>query len=298
MTDNKLFEGIVVFVNVVNSGGFSAAAEKLGHSTSFISKEINKLESRLGVRLLNRTTRTIGLTPEGESYYSQCQQLIEDATTATNLITQHDVSPKGRLKLSCPVQFAHSHLQPIISEYLSRYPNVSLDLNLSDRHLDVVGDGYDLVIRATAQLDESSLICRKIYSAKGYTIVSQRYLDKHGIIYHPRELARHNCICYSNLKMPNRWDYQDKDGKTFIVDVPDKILCNEGRMLRKMVMDGHGVARLPSFYVEEDIQEGELIALFDEFPSTTIDVFAIYPSRQHLSPKVRSFIDLLIEKLN
>ncbi|QQX81174.1 LysR family transcriptional regulator [Shewanella sp. KX20019] len=297
MTINKLFDGVVVFAQVVKSGGFSAAAEAMGHSTSYISKEVNKLEARLGVRLLNRTTRSIGLTPEGEAYYQQCQQLISDAELAVGLITQHDVSPRGVLKLSCPVGFAQNHLKPIISEYLQRYPNVSLELDLSDKRTDVIADGYDLAIRASSQLDESSLICRKLYSSKAYTVASKEYISRHGKPYHPRELANHNGICYSNLKIPSRWDYVDNEGKAFFVDVRPKILCNNGQMQIALVLEGHGVARLPSFYMQAELQNNQLEVLFDNFPAVDIDVFVIYPSRKHLSPKVRAFIDLAAERL-
>ena len=298
MTHNRLFDGIVIFVHIVKHGGFSAAAHELGHSTSFISKALNKLEEKLEVRLLNRTTRSISLTPEGKIYYQHCLQLIDDAESAIDLVTQNDFNPKGRLKVSCPVQFAHSHLTTIIEKYLSRYPNVNVDLNLSDRHLDVIGDGYDLVIRATAQLDESSLICRKIYSAKGYTVAAKAYLDRHGLIYHPRELSKHQCICYSNLKFPTKWDYLEKDGRHFVVDVKDKITCNDGNMLLSMALAGQGVVRLPDFYLNEHINNGNLTVLFADLPTKPIDVFAIYPSKQHLSPKVRAFIDLITEQFN
>ncbi|MCL1049152.1 LysR family transcriptional regulator [Shewanella abyssi] len=297
MTINKLFDGVVVFAQVVKSGGFSAAAEAMGHSTSYISKEVNKLEARLGVRLLNRTTRSIGLTPEGDAYYQQCQQLISDAELAVGLITQHDVSPRGVLKLSCPVGFAQNHLKPIISEYLQRYPNVSLELDLSDKRTDVIADGYDLAIRASSQLDESSLICRKIYSCKAYTVASKEYISRHGKPYHPRELTNHNGICYSNMKMPSRWDYVDNEGKSFFVDVRPKILCNNGQMQIALVLEGHGVARLPSFYMQAELQNNQLEVLFDNFPAVNVDVFVIYPSRKHLSPKVRAFIDLAAERL-
>ncbi|MCL1058560.1 LysR family transcriptional regulator [Shewanella gelidimarina] len=297
MTLNKLFDGVVIFAQVVKSGGFSAAAEAMGHSTSYISKEVNKLEARLGVRLLNRTTRSIGLTPEGDAYYQQCQQLITDAELAIGLITQHDVSPRGILKLSCPIGFAQNHLEPIISEYLQRYPNVSLELDLSDKRTDVVADGYDLAIRASSQLDESSLICRKLYSCKAFTVASKNYISRHGKPYHPRELANHNGICYSNLKSPSRWDYIDSDGKPFFVDVRPKVLCNNGHMQLAMVLEGHGIARLPSFYMQEALQSNQLEVLFDTFPTIDVDVFVIYPSRKHLSPKVRAFIDLAAERL-
>ncbi|MCL1146794.1 LysR family transcriptional regulator [Shewanella marinintestina] len=297
MTINKLFDGIVIFAQVVKSGGFSAAAEALGHSTSYVSKEVNKLETRLGVRLLNRTTRSIGLTPEGEAYYQQCLQLISDAELAVGLITQDNVSPKGVLKLSCPVGFAQNHLQDIISEYINRYPNVSLELELSDQRTDVIADGYDLAIRASAHLEESSLICRKIYSSKAYTVASKEYISRHSKPHHPRELATHNGICYSNLKQPSRWDYIDTDGKPFFVDVRQKILCNNGHMQLAMVLAGHGIARLPSFYMEEALNDNRLEILFESCPNTEIDVYVVYPSRKHLSPKVRAFIDLAAERL-
>ncbi|MCK8044645.1 LysR family transcriptional regulator [Shewanella sp. 1CM18E] len=297
MTINKLFDGIVIFAQVVKSGGFSAAAEALGHSTSYVSKEVNKLETRLGVRLLNRTTRSIGLTPEGEAYYQQCLQLISDAELAVGLITQDNVSPKGVLKLSCPVGFAQNHLQDIISEYIKRYPNVSLELELSDQRTDVIADGYDLAIRASAQLEESSLICRKIYSSKAYTVASKEYISRHGKPHHPRELATHNGICYSNLKQPSRWDYVDTDGKPFFVDIRQKILCNNGDMQLAMVLAGHGIARLPSFYMQEALNDNRLEILFESCPNTEIDVYVVYPSRKHLSPKVRAFIDLAAERL-
>lgn len=297
MTMNKLFDGVVIFAQVVKSGGFSAAADALGHSTSYVSKEINKLEDRLGVRLLNRTTRSIGLTPEGDAYYQQCLQLISDAELAVGLITQHEVSPKGVLKLSCPIGFAHAHLKPIISEYLQRYPNVSLELDLSDKRTDVIADGYDLAIRASSQLDESSLICRKLYSCGAFTVASKEYISRHGKPYHPHELATHHGICYSNLKFPSRWEYIDKDGKPFSVDVRAKAICNNGHMQLAMVLEGHGIARLPQFYMHEAMKNDLLEVLFEDFPTTTVNVFVIYPSRKHLSPKVRAFIDLAAERL-
>ncbi|ACA88014.1 transcriptional regulator, LysR family [Shewanella woodyi ATCC 51908] len=297
MTMNKLFDGVVIFTQVVKSGGFSAAAEALGHSTSYVSKEVNKLESRLGVRLLNRTTRSIGLTPEGQAYHQQCLQLVQDAEQAVQLITQHDVSPKGHLKISSPVGFANNYLRPILSQYMLNYPNVNLELDLNDRRVDVISEGYDLVIRASQNLDESSLICRKIYSCKAYTVATPEYLSKHGRPYHPQELAKHNCLCYSNLKLPTRWHYSDKQGKSFFVDVRQKVLCNSGEMEFAMTLDGLGICRLPEFYLQDTLETGKLEILFPQYPTTDIDVFVVYPSRKHLSPKVRAFIDLVVERL-
>ncbi len=176
MTNNQLFDGIALFVQVVKSGGFGAAAQAMGHSNSYVSKEIVKLENRLGVRLLNRTTRSISLTPEGKSYYQECLQLISDAEQAVAHITQSTVEPKGTLKISCPVWFGKHYLKDVFSAYLTRYPDVVIDLDMSDKAIDVIGDGYDLVIRASAKLDESSLICKRIYSSRICTVASPEYI--------------------------------------------------------------------------------------------------------------------------
>ncbi|WP_272898469.1 LysR substrate-binding domain-containing protein [Photobacterium leiognathi] len=226
MTNNQLFDGIALFVQVVKSSGFGAAAQAMGHSNSYVSKEIVKLENRLGVRLLNRTTRSISLTPEGKSYYQECLQLISDAEQAVAHITQSTVEPKGTLKISCPVWFGKHYLKDVFSAYLTRYPDVVIDLDMSDKAIDVIGDGYDLVIRASAKLDESSLICKRIYSSRICTVASPEYIAKHGRPMHPTELSSHHCFCYSNLKKSNIWDYMDKAGNQTSVDVHQRIRSN------------------------------------------------------------------------
>lgn len=299
MTRNtNLFDGIVIFHQVVTSGSFTAAAQISNHSTSYISKEINKLEARLGVRLLNRTTRSISLTPEGKLYFEQCEQLIEDAESSLLDINQNHKEPRGTLKISCPISFGLDYLQPILSDYLKANPKISLDIDFNDRHVDVVQDGYDLVIRATRELNESSLIYRKIYSCQSYTIASHQYLKTHGKPTSPEQLSQHQCICYSNLKNPNRWQYDKKDGSSIYVDVQQHILCNSSQMELAMVIAGHGICRLPGFCLDTALQSGELEVLFPDYIETEINVYALYPSRKHISAKVRSFIDLLVSALN
>lgn len=298
MTINtKLFDGIVIFSQVVNSGGFSAAAEATGHSTSYISKEVNKLEARLGIRLLNRTTRSISLTPEGNIYFQQCQQMILDAKQALGALSEGNVTPRGLLKVSCPVDFGLGYLQPILSEFIKRYPNVTLDLDLNDRKVDVVQDGFDIAIRATNQLEESSLICRKIYSCKSYVIATPEYLDKHGRPTTPEQLKRHSCLCYSNMKTPNIWQFKNSAGNEEQVEVPQTILCNSSQMKVAMLLDHHGICRLPEFTMEKELANNKLEVLFQDYQAIDINVYAVYPSRKHLSPKIRYFIDLLVEQL-
>lgn len=295
--DSKLFDGMVVFTQVVECGSFSGAAIATGHSNSYISKVLNKLEARVGVRLLNRTTRSISLTPEGQAYFEQCQQLVLDAHDAVALLKQSHIDPKGLLKISCPTSFAESHLQDVVSEFMHQYPEVNLVLDLNDRHVDLVQDGFDLVIRATEQLAESSLVCRKIYSCKAYTVASHDYLKRFGRPQLPEQLSKHQCLCYSNLKQANKWSYTHSDGKDSNVEVKAKLLCNSASMELAMVLAGHGICRLPEFAMEKALQDKKLSILLNEYIAPTIDVYAIYPSRKHLSPKVRCFIDLLVERM-
>jgi len=295
--DSKLFDGIIIFTQVVKCGSFFKAAEVTGHSNSYISKTINKLEARLAVRLLNRTTRSLSLTPEGKVYFEQCQQLVLDAEDALGLLSQSHVQPKGLLKISCPVAFAQGYLQDFLSKYLLRYPEVELQLDLNDRRVDLIQGGFDLVIRATDQLEESSFICRKIYSCKSYTVATRDYLQRFGRPIKPEELIEHQCLCYSNLKTPKRWHYVEPNGHEIQVDVSAKLLCNSAQMELAMVKAGHGVCRLPEFAMEQEIKDNSLEILFSDYPPPIINVYAIYPSRQHLSPKVRCFIDLLVEHM-
>lgn len=293
----NLFDGVVIFTQVVNSGSFSAAAELTGHSNSYISKEINKLETRLSVRLLNRTTRSLSLTPEGKIYFEQCQQMVFDAQDAVARLNQSNINPRGVFKLSCPVDFAQEHLQEVLSEYLQRYPDIQLELDLNDSHVDLVQGGFDLVIRATTQLEESSLICRKIFSSKIYTVASKKYLQRFGRPDKPQQLSAHQCICYRNLKQPKRWLYTDQKGKKIYVDVESKMMCNNSQMELAMVLAHQGICRLPAFTMKRALAEKKVEILFADYPEQAASVYAIYPSRKHLSPKVRCFIDLLVAKM-
>tara|TARA_R110001583_G_scaffold19264_14_gene75613 strand:+ start:621 stop:1535 length:915 start_codon:yes stop_codon:yes gene_type:complete len=293
----KLFDGVVIFTQVVNCGSFSAAAEISGHSNSYISKEINKLEARLSVRLLNRTTRSLSLTPDGKVYFEQCQQMVSDAQDALALLNQGNIKPKGKFKISCPVAFAEGYLKDVLFEYMQLYPDVQLEIDLNDRRVDLVQGGFDLVIRATDQLEESSLICKKIYKSKGYTVASADYLQRFGRPSRPEQLIDHHCLCYSNLKKPTRWHYMSQDKKEVVVDVPCKVLCNSAHMELAMVLAGHGICRLPEFAMKQEMKAGKLELLFPNYLAPDVNVYAVYPSRKHLSPKVRCFIDLLAVKI-
>jgi DNA-binding transcriptional LysR family regulator len=295
--NSKLLDGIVVFSEVINMGSFTAAAQSSGHSTSYISKAVSKLEERLGIRLLNRTTRSLSLTPEGELYFRQCQQIIDDAHTAENLLAGHQSEPKGNLKISCPVSFGLSRLRPKLAAFIAQYPKINVELDLSDRKVDVVADGYDVVIRASRELEDSSLISRRVMTVRGLTIASPRYLEKYGTPKNPEDLENHQTISYSHLKQPTVWTYVAADGKEVSVAVTSRLITNSPEMELALCLAGQGITRLPEFSLQDEIETGELVHLFSDLPASEIGVYLVYPSRKYLSSRVRHFIDFILQEL-
>lgn len=294
---SKLLDGMVIFAHVVKSGSFTLAADISGHSTSYISKEVNKLEARLGVRLLHRTTRSLSLTPEGELYFQMCQQIIEDAEQAENAIIGKQGEPHGLLRISCPISYGLSNLSPALSRFTEKYPKIQLELDLNDRKVDLISDGFDIVIRATMHLEDSSLISRRITQSEAIVLASPGYLAKHGIPQHPYDLARHKIICYSNLKQPNIWLFQDHNGDSIQVHVESHVLTNNSTLEIDLGAADQGILRVPRFALKDELETGKLVEIFSDWPKPSVGVYMVYPSRKHMSAKVRSFIDFVMEAL-
>ncbi len=294
MTINT-FDGIPIFVGVVDAGGFTAAARQLGHSTSHVSKEIARLEERLGVRLLNRTTRSLSLTDPGRVYYQQCRQIMDDAAEAMRSVTDAQPAPRGLLKISAPVSFGLGYLADVLPVFLSDNPDVSLDLEINDRMVDVVSDGFDVVLRI-GHLKDTSLIARQITTTQGVTVASPGYWRRHGKPGHPSDLAAHTCISYSLAPAPTRWAYQDHAGRPIHVDVTTRVLCNSAEMERALALAGTGVTRLPEFACRAALAGGLLEPALVEYQRPPMGIFAVYPHRRHLSKKVRAFIDFLVDR--
>jgi len=295
--NSKLLDGIVIFVEVINAGSFTKAADNTNHSTSYISKEISKLEERLGIRLINRTTRSISLTPEGEMYFEQCQQITDDAEQAESSVNQRQLEPKGSLKVSCPISFGLPHLKPILAKFLTLYPKVNLELNMTGRQVDVVADGFDVVIRTAAQLEDSSLISRLLIKSYGVTVASPQYLASHGKPKHPSELTKHKTITYSYAKAPNIWQYQTEKGEYISVQLESRVITNSPEMELELVLAGQGITRMPKFNLSDKIATGQLVTLFDDYRKTPINVYLVYASKKHMSAKVRCFIDFVVQAL-
>ena len=295
-TSSDIFTGMTTFFHVVSLGSFTKAADFLGHSTSYISKEVSKLEERLGVRLLNRTTRKLSLTPEGQLYFQRCKQIIEDTEVLETEVSGHQVNPQGRLKISCPVSFGLSRVRPILADFLAKYPLIDLDIDLSDQKVDVISDGFDAVIRATSTLEDSTLISRKLSSSRIVTIASPEYLQKNGCPIHPSDLNEHKVLSYKYANS-DYWHYESADGETTSVKVQNRVITNSPELEVALCVAGEGICKMPLFNLREQLETGELVALFENYKPQNVDVFILYPSRKHMSAKVRCFIDYVMEKL-
>lgn len=295
-TNRDQLEGVTVFTCVVAKGSFTAAARHLNHSTSYISKEVSRLERRLGVRLLNRSTRKISLTDSGRTYYEYCRQIVADAEEAERSISaQHDV-PHGSMKISAPISFGHLYLAELLPQFMQSYPDVQVEVNFDDRLVDVIAEGYDVVIRVT-ELKDTSLISRKVMASRIVTLASPDYLERKGRPEHPRELVDHDCIGYSNLQRPDFWDFETQDGKSIGVKVKLVANCNNDELQRSMALAGVGVTRLPEFSCHKEIAAGSLIPILEPYWQRGLGIYALYPHRRHLSTKVRVFVDFIAEKL-
>lgn len=282
-----------IFVEVVNSGGFSAAARKIGLSRAQVSKSVMQLEQYLGTRLLNRTTRSISVTDFGRVYLERSGELLADLDEIEASAANESGEPRGRLMLSAPTSFGMLHLQNAIPAYLERYPHVQISLSLADRFIDVVAEGFDLVIRI-ADLGDSSLVARRLAPCRRVLCASPDYLEKNGMPGVPQDLAIHHCLVYSNELKPDTWQLQGPEGIES-VRVNGPVCADNGDILRASAVAGLGITLLPTFIVGEDLVSGKLRQVLPDYCPQEISIHALFPSRRWLSPKVRSFVDFLAD---
>ncbi|WP_350336186.1 LysR family transcriptional regulator [Coralliovum pocilloporae] len=291
-----MLDGLDSFVKVVEAGSFSAAAEELERSTSFVSKEVTRLENRLGTRLLNRTTRSISLTEAGRLYFERCRDIVSEAEQAALAVMECDSAPRGRLKVSAPASYGHVHLAKLLPQFLKDNPAITLDISFSDSRVDVVADGYDVVLRIGA-LKDTSLIARRLAVSPGWLVASPDYWATHGMPEHPSDLVHHKAIVYALTDNPGRWDFSDGKGGRISVDVTARVICNTAELERDMALAGLGVSRIPYWACQKEIEDGRLVKALDDFALEPATIYALYPHRRHLSPKVRAFVDFLSRNL-
>lgn len=283
-----------VFVRIAETGSFSAAARNLGISKSSVSKKLAGLEERLDARLINRTTRRLGLTEVGAAFLVRAQRILAELQEAEQAVTQLTAEPRGVLRVNAPMSFGISHVAPAMAEFMAAYPDLSVTMDLNDRRVDLIEEGYDLAVRI-ADLPDSSLIARKLAPARRVVCASPDYWARHGMPGHPSDLSRHNCLIYTYLPSGNEWRFHGPEGMIPVrVDGPFK--ANNGDALRAAALAGLGVCFSPTFIVGDELRAGRLVTALDAFEDDTVSVYAVYAHRRHLSAKVRIFVDFLAKR--
>ena len=286
---------MAVFARVVEMESFSGAARDLGLSKSAVSKQVGRLEDRMGLRLLNRTTRRLSLTEAGAAFYQGCRRVVAEAEAAEQAVTRLASAPRGRLKVNAPMSFGVRHLAPALPDFMARYPELTVDLALNDRLVDLVEEGFDVAIRI-ARLADSSLIARRLAPNRLVLCATPAYLRAHGAPRSIDELKDHACLLYSYQTAGDVWRLCGPGGERRL-RITGRVRINNGDALLAAALGGLGVALLPCFICGQDLRAGRLIHVLPEWSSPAdTAITAVYPASRNLSPKVRVFVDFLAER--
>lgn len=284
-----------MFVSVVGRGGFAKAADALNTSPANVTRYVAELEAYLGTRLLNRTSRRLSLTETGQALFDRGRAILDEVAELEALAGAATVAPRGRLRLNAPVSFGIRHLAPLWPRFMAQYPDVMLEVSLIDRVVDIVEEGYDMAIRIS-RAGAQSHVARRLAVSHNIVCASPSYLARHGHPESPADLAaNHRCILYTHAPAPDEWPLTGPDGKEQVVRVNEAMLTNNGDTARLAALDGVGIIRQPTFLIGPDLRAGRLLPLLPEYRSPDIDVLAVYPSRRHLSAKVRVMVDFLAQ---
>ncbi|ANS87999.1 HTH-type transcriptional regulator PtxR [Vibrio scophthalmi] len=286
-----IWEGVSEFVAVAETNSFTGAARKLNTSVAQISRRVAALEDRLAVKLLHRTTRKVTLTEAGQVYFEQCKLLVEGLELAELAVTQLQTAPKGKLKITAPVTYGEMHIAPLLHEFLLLYPQLDLELNLTNQTVDLIENGYDIAIRL-GRLRDSTMIAKRLSSRQLYVCASPDYIQRYGAPHTLSELSHHQCLVGS----VEYWHFQDKNSEKSL-RVSGRIQCNSGFALLDAAKRGLGLVQLPDYYVQAGLDSGELVEVLKEYRDEREGIWALYPQNRNLSPKVRLLIDFLAEKM-
>jgi len=289
------FHAIEAFVKVVEAGSFACAADRLGVSVSSVSRHVTELEAHLGARLLNRTTRTLSLTEVGRAFHERSVQLMADLDEAEEAAGAGAVVPRGTLRLTCGVTFGTRHLAPAVAEFMTRYPDMRFDLELSDRIVDLVDEGFDAAVRI-GPIGGMNLVGRRVGATTLVCCAAPAYLARRGEPRAPEDLAAHTCLTYAYAPLAGQWPFRGADGSARNVRVNGPAHANNGSFLAALAIAGVGIAYEPDFIVGPDVQAGRLVPLMRAFVPAPSGINVVYPSRRHLSAKVRAFTDFLVQR--
>ncbi len=289
-----LLAGMAVFARVVDAGGVSAAARDLRLSKSAVSKQLAALEDRLGARLLQRTTRRMSLTEAGAGFLEHCRRVVAEAEAAESAVGALLAEPRGVLRVNAPMSFGTMHLAAAIPDFMARYPQVTVDLTLNDRMVDLLDEGYDVAVRI-ARLADSSLVARKLAPARRVMVAAPSYLDRKGRPAVLADLAEHDVLAYSYVSAAEEWRFLGPNGEES-VRLEGRLRANNGDILLAACLAGSGIAALPTFLSGPSLRAGSLVRVLPEYESVPFGIYAVWPTARHLSAKVRAFVDFLAER--
>jgi len=291
-----MLKSMQMFVATIEGGSFVAAANMLDTSTAAVSRQVAALETHLGARLINRTTRRLSLTEPGQAFFDRAQQILGDIGEAEAIAGQHALQPRGLLRISAPLSFGVRSLGRLLPEFRRRYPDLHLDIDLTDRLTDLVHDGVDVAIRI-ARSPSPNLIARRIASVKMVVCASPDYLRRCGVPETPQDLSGHETLSYSYLSSGDNWTFFDKDGAMTTVRVQSVVHATNGDLLRELAIETGGIITQPLFIVGDDLESGRLVPILTDWTMGEFNLYAVYLSRKFLSAKVRVFIDFLAETI-
>ncbi|USD36963.1 LysR substrate-binding domain-containing protein [Ferrimonas sp. SCSIO 43195] len=286
------WNGVSEFVAVSETESFTAAGKRLGISTAQVSRQITALEARLAAKLFYRTTRKVSLTDVGRVYYRHCRQVMDGLEEAERAISNLQSSPRGRLRITAPVTYGERTIAPLVNDFALKYPELEVQLHLTNQKIDLVEEGFDLAVRL-GRLEDSSMMAKRLSSRTQYVCAAPEYLQAHGVPHSLSELERHNCLV-GTLEF---WRFQES-GKPRSIRVRGSLRCNSGQALTDAACKGLGLVQLPGYYVQRYLDRGELVSVLDHFNEQDDGIWALYPQNRHLSPKVRLLVDHLAEHLS
>jgi DNA-binding transcriptional LysR family regulator len=285
------FKQISTFVDVIAKGSLSAAARAEGIAPAMIGRRLDALEKRLGVKLLQRTTRKIALTNEGFAFLEDCQRILADLENAESAVSERSAKASGHLTISAPAGFGRQHVAPLLPSFLAEHRDVTLTLSLNDRVIDLIGEGIDVAIRIAA-LSDSNLVGVKLADNKRVVVASPTYIKRHGKPKSLADLAKHNCLTISSDGSQRGWTFQQA-GKNVTLKVGGNMACNDGAVLHDWALDGKGLAWRSMWEVGTEIEAGKLVTVLDEFAAPGNDIYAVFAQRRHLPLRIRAFVDFL-----
>lgn len=285
------------FVAVADAGSFVRAAEAVGLSKAAVSRHVSELEKRLGVRLFHRTTRSLSLTIEGKLFLERCKKLLVAVDQAEEELTSQLLDSAGTIRINTPLSFGISRLAPMWSRYNTLYPKVLLDVTLNDQTVNIVDEGYDLAIRISPPLKDSSLVSRKLGSSHMVLCCTPEYIQRYAAPLHPSELATHQTISYSYWPTGDDWHFTGPEG-SFSVRINPCMRANNGDTCRAAALEHRGIILQPDFIVDADLRRGNLVKLLSEYQAPDAGIFAVYPSQKHLPLRVRKLVDFLVAEFD